>query len=163
MNTRIQVEHPVTEMVTGIDLIKEQLKIAAGEKLKITQDKVQIKGAAMECRINAEDPDHNFRPCPGKIEQLILPGGNNIRIDTHVYPGYTISPYYDSMIAKIIAYGKNRQEVISTMNRALRETVVSPLKTTVGMHQFILGIPRFIRGKFSTSFIDTVWEGRNKK
>ncbi|MBU1862265.1 MAG: acetyl-CoA carboxylase biotin carboxylase subunit [Candidatus Omnitrophica bacterium] len=163
MNTRIQVEHPVTEMVTGVDIIKEQIKIAAGEKLKLSQDKIKVRGAAMECRINAEDPDNNFRPCPGKIEQLILPGGNNIRVDTHVYPGYVISPYYDSMIAKIIAYGRNRAEVISVMQRALSETVIEPLKTTVALHQRILGIPKFIRGKYSTSFIDTMFEEHKKK
>ena len=117
----------------------------------------------MECRINAEDPENNFRPCPGKIEQLILPGGNNIRVDTHVYPSYVISPYYDSMIAKIIAYGKNRHDVINTMNRALGETVIEPLKTTVALHQRILSSTKFLRGKYSTNFIDLMFEAQKKK
>jgi len=163
MNTRIQVEHTITEMVTGIDLVKEQIKIAAGEKLKLTQDKVELRGVAMEVRINAEDPEYNFRPCPGKIEQLILPGGNNIRVDTHVYPNYVISPYYDSMIAKFIAYGKTRSDVITTMTRALNETVIKPLKTTVPIHLEILNHPKFVRGKYSTSFVDTALESQKKK
>lgn len=163
MNTRIQVEHTITEMVTGIDLIKEQIKVAAGEKLKLTQDKVELRGAAMECRINAEDPANNFRPCPGKVEEWIMPGGNNVRIDTHVYPQYVISPYYDSMIAKFIAYGKDRNEVLAVMNRALNETVIRPLKTTVPILLDILNHPKFIRGKFSTSFVDTVLESQKKK
>ncbi len=163
MNARIQVEHPVTEMVTGVDLIKEQIRIADGEKLSLTQDKVRINGAAMECRINAEDPDNNFLPFPGKIEQLVLPGGNNIRVDTHVYPGYVISPYYDSMIAKIIAYGKNRTEVINVMNRALGETVIDPLRTTISLHQRVLAHSKFLRSKYSTSFVDFILEGQKKK
>lgn len=163
MNTRIQVEHPVTEMVTGIDLIKEQIKIADGQKMKLTQDKVQIKGHAMEVRVNAEDPDSNFRPCPGKIEQFIMPGGMNVRIDTHVHAGAVIPPYYDSMIAKIIAYGRDRSEAIQILNRALNETLIEPVKTTVSLHQRILGIPKFIRGKYSTSFIDEFFENQKKK
>ncbi len=164
MNTRIQVEHTVTEMVTGIDLIKEQIKIAAGEKFKLTQDKIKITGVAMECRVNAEDPSNNFMPCPGKIANLILPGGNNVRVDTHVYPGYTISPYYDSMIAKIIAYGKDRNEVINVMSRALKETVVSPtLKTTIPYTLRILDDPKFLRGKFSTKFIEQFESKKRKK
>ena len=163
MNTRIQVEHTITEMMTGIDLIKEQIKIAAGEKMKLSQDKIEVKGAAMECRINAEDPKNNFRPCPGKIEQLIFPGGNNVRVDSHVYQGCTISQYYDSMIAKIITYGKNRAEVINIMNRALNETVIEPLKTTVPFHLKILSSQKFLRGKFSTSFVDTFLVDAKKK
>jgi len=154
MNTRIQVEHPVTEMVTGIDLVKEQIKIAAGEKLKIKQDDVKIKGAAIECRINAEDPEKNFLPSPGKIEQLNLPGGFGVRVDTHIYPGYTISPYYDSMVAKLITYGKNRNEAIKVMRRALEEFYVSPIKTTIGFHSQILGHRNFLDGKATTHFIE---------
>jgi len=158
MNTRIQVEHPVTEMVTGVDLVKEQIRIASGEKLKLTQDKVEIKGAAIECRINAEDPDNNFMPSPGKIEELILPGGPGVRIDTHVYPGFQISPYYDSMVAKLITYGKNRQEAIAKMQRALSEFTIGPIKTTIPLHRRILSRPRFIRGRTNTHFIDHLLE-----
>ena len=154
MNTRIQVEHPVTEMVTGIDLVKEQIKVAMGEKLKIKQEQIKFKGAAIECRINAEDPDNNFIPCPGKIEQLNLPGGPGIRVDTHIYPGYTISPYYDSMVAKLIAFGRNRQEAIQVMRRALDEFYISPIKTTAGLHAQIMQNPIFIDGKVTTHFLE---------
>jgi len=154
MNTRIQVEHPVTEMITGIDLVKEQIRIAVGEKLKVKQEDIKFKGAAIECRINAEDPDNNFIPSPGKIEQLNLPGGLGIRIDTHIYPGYTISPHYDSMVAKIIAYGKNRQEAIRVMDRALQEFYISPIKTTSALHLDILNHPMFLQGKVSTHFLE---------
>jgi len=154
MNTRIQVEHPVTEMVTGIDLIKEQIKVAAGEKLTIRQEDVQITGAAIECRINAEDPRNNFMPCPGTIEELNLPGGRGVRIDTHIYPGYRISPFYDSMVAKLIVHGADRQEAIRIMRRALEEFFVSPVKTTIDLHLDILSHPLFIKGDFSTHFIE---------
>ena len=154
MNTRIQVEHPVTEMVTGIDLVKEQIFAACGQKLKIKQDNLRINGAAIECRINAEDPTNNFMPCPGKIEELILPGGYGVRVDTHIYSGYKISPYYDSMMAKLIVHGKNRMEAIRRMRRALDEFIVSPVKTTIGMHREILSHPQFIDGKVSTHFLE---------
>ncbi|MCR4338218.1 MAG: acetyl-CoA carboxylase biotin carboxylase subunit [Candidatus Omnitrophica bacterium] len=154
MNTRIQVEHPVTEMVTGIDLIKEQIKVAAGEKLKIKQDDVKINGAAIECRINAEDPLNNFMPSPGKIEELNLPGGPGVRIDTHIYPGYTISPFYDSMVAKLIVHGKNRAEAIKIMRRALDEFYIGPIKTTIDLHKEIFQHPLFIDGKVSTHFLE---------
>jgi len=154
MNTRIQVEHPVTEMVTGIDLIKEQIKAAAGEKLMIRQEDVQINGAAIECRINAEDPRNNFMPCPGTIEELNLPGGRGVRIDTHIYPGYKISPFYDSMVAKLIVHGSDRQEAIQIMRRALEEFFVSPVKTTIDLHLDILSHPLFVKGDFSTHFIE---------
>ncbi|MFA4854139.1 MAG: acetyl-CoA carboxylase biotin carboxylase subunit [Candidatus Omnitrophota bacterium] len=153
MNTRIQVEHPVTEMVTGIDLIKEQLRVASGEKLKIHQDDVQIRGAAIECRINAEDPDNNFMPCPGKIESLILPGGPNVRLDTHIYAGYEIPPYYDSLIAKLIVHGNNRQEAIRTMRRALSEFYISPIKTTIPFHLKLMDNALFKKGDISTHFL----------
>jgi acetyl-CoA carboxylase biotin carboxylase subunit len=154
MNTRIQVEHPVTEMVTGIDLVKEQIKIAAGEKLTIKQEDVVFKGAAIECRINAEDPENNFMPSPGTIEELNFPGGLGVRIDTHIYPGYKISPYYDSMVAKLITFGRDRQEAISIMKRALDEFYISPIKTTIGLHSRILENQLFVDGKISTHFLE---------
>ena len=156
MNTRVQVEHPVTEMLTGIDIVKEQIKIASGEKLKIKQDDVNFKGWAIECRINAEDPDHDFRPCPGKIVGLNLPGGLGVRIDTHIYPGYEISPYYDSMIAKVVSYADNRRLAISVMQRALDEFIVEPIKTTVPFHKKVLSDSAFLRGKYSTTFVDKI-------
>jgi acetyl-CoA carboxylase biotin carboxylase subunit len=154
MNTRIQVEHPVTEMVTGIDLIKEQIKVAAGEKLKIKQDDVKINGAAIECRINAEDPNNNFMPSPGKITELNLPGGYGVRVDTHIYQGYSIPPFYDSMVAKLIVHDKTRGEAIMKMRRALEEFYVSPIKTTIGLHSEILEHPLFVEGKVSTHFLE---------
>jgi acetyl-CoA carboxylase biotin carboxylase subunit len=162
MNTRVQVEHPVTEMVTGIDIVKEQIKIAAGEKLKIKQDDVKITGHAIECRINAEDPDNNFIPSPGKIMELNLPGGPGIRIDTHIYPGYTISPYYDSMVAKLIAYGKDRKDAIRIMSRALDEFYISPIKTTAGLHSEILKNSIFLSGKVSTHFLEKIQKVDNE-
>jgi len=153
MNTRIQVEHPVTEMVTGIDLIKEQIRVASGEKLKIQQENVQIKGAAIECRINAEDADNNFMPSPGKIEALILPGGPNVRLDTHIYAGYEVPSYYDSLVAKLIVYGNNRYEAIRTMRRALSEFYIAPIKTTIPFHLKLMDNPLFKRGDISTHFV----------
>ncbi|MBU1870368.1 MAG: acetyl-CoA carboxylase biotin carboxylase subunit [Candidatus Omnitrophica bacterium] len=153
MNTRIQVEHPVTEMVTGLDLIKEQIRIAAGEKIKLQQDDIPLKGHAIECRINAEDHTNNFMPSPGKIEQLILPGGPNVRVDTHIYAGYEISPYYDSLVAKLITWGKNRQEAIKTMQRALNEFHIAPIKTTIPFHLGLMENTLFLKGDFSTHFI----------
>jgi acetyl-CoA carboxylase biotin carboxylase subunit len=154
MNTRLQVEHPVTEMVTGTDIVKEQILIAAGEKISFLQDDIEFRGHAIECRINAEDPDNNFMPSPGKIETWIVPGGPHIRVDSHCYSGYSIPPYYDSMIAKFIAYGKNRHEAIAIMLRALKETQIGPIKTTVPLHEKILNRPRFRQGAVSTHFID---------
>ena len=156
MNTRIQVEHPVTEMVTGIDIVKEQICAAAGEKLKIKQENVVIKGSSIECRINAEDPENNFLPSPGKIDTLNLPGGLGVRIDTHIYPGYTIVPYYDSMVAKLIVHGKSREEAIKIMLRALDEFIISPIKTTIGLHREILNHPLFLKGTFSTNFLEKI-------
>src|SRR3989338_8501117 len=156
MNTRIQVEHPVTEMVTGVDIVKEQIRIATGEKLKIKQENVTLKGAAIECRINAEDPENNFLPCPGKIEALNLPGGFGVRVDTHIYPGYVIGPYYDSMVAKLITHGKNREEAIRIMLRALDECVIGPIKTTVALHKEILNHPLFLKGTISTHFLEKI-------
>jgi len=153
MNTRIQVEHPVTEMVYGIDLIKEQIRIASGEKLRFQQDDVQIRGSSMECRINAEDYLNDFMPCPGKIEVLNLPGGSGVRLDTHIYPGYEIPPYYDSLLAKLITYGKDRTEAIQIMKRALDEFIIEPIKTTIPFHQRLLQNPYFIKSDISTHFV----------
>ena len=153
MNTRIQVEHPITEMVTSIDIVKEQIKIANGEILSFSQDKVEIKGHAIECRINAENPRKGFIPSPGKIEFLNLPGGNGIRVDTAVYSGYTIPPTYDSMIAKLIAYGKNREETINKMLRALDEFVIEGIDNNIEFQIDILNNEKFRLGDFDTSFI----------
>ena len=154
MNTRIQVEHPITEMRTGIDIVKEQIKIAAGEELKYKQKDIKFEGHAIECRINAENPAKNFMPCPGKIEGLHLPGGNGIRIDTAIYDGYTIPANYDSMIVKIITYGSNRNEAISKMKRALEEVVIEGIETNVDFLLEIISNLNFIRGKYDTSFIE---------
>ena len=162
MNTRIQVEHPVTEMVTGIDLIKEQLRVAAGERLKFQQDEIHVKGCALECRINAEDFENNFMPCPGKIQNLILPGGPNVRIDSHIYPGYEISPYYDSLVAKVITWGANRMEAIKTMQRALTEFEISPIKTTIPFHLRLLANSSFLKGDISTHFVQEMLKEEQK-
>ena len=154
MNTRIQVEHPITEMRTGIDLVKEQIKIAAGETLKVKQKEIEFRGHAIECRINAENPNQKFRPSPGKINDMNFPGGNGIRIDTAIYNGYLIPPYYDSMIAKIIAYGSNRNEAISKMKRALEELVIDGVNTNRDFLFDIITNRNFIRGNFDTSFIE---------
>jgi len=154
MNTRIQVEHPITEMRTGIDLVKEQIRIAAGEELKWKQKEIIWKGHALECRINAENPSKNFMPSPGTIQEMNLPGGNGIRIDTAIYSGYTIPPYYDSMIAKIITYGVNRNEAISKMKRALEELVIDGVETNRDFLFDIIRNPNFIRGNFDTSFVE---------
>ncbi len=147
MNTRLQVEHPVTELVTGIDLVKEQLKVAAGERLSFKQDDIKFRGAAIEVRINAEDPDDGFRPCPGMIETYHAPGGPNIRLDTHVYAGYRVPPNYDSLLAKLITYGPTRQDAIRVMQRALDEFVVEPLKTTTTFHRRLFADAQFLRGQ----------------
>ena len=154
MNTRIQVDHGITEERTGIDIVKEQIRISAGEKLKIKQKDVEFRGHVIECRINAENPSKNFRPSPGKITGLILPGGNGIRVDTFVYEGYTIPPNYDSMIAKIIAHGKTRNEAISKMKRALEETVIEGVDTNIDFLFTIIRNSNFLRGKYDTSFIE---------
>ncbi len=154
MNTRIQVEHPVTEFVTGIDIVKEQLKIASGEPLSFRQEDVKIEGHAIECRINAEDPDKNFQPCPGKITMLYLPGGGGVRVDTHVYQGYTIPPHYDSLIAKLIVHGKDRIEAIERMKRALDEFIIEGIKTTIPFHRKIMEDEDFVKGNIHTSFIE---------
>lgn len=154
MNTRIQVEHPITEMVTGIDLIKEQLKIASGEKLSVTQEEVTFNGWAIECRINAENPEKNFMPSPGKINYYLPPGGFGVRVDSAVYPGYTIPPYYDSMIAKLITYGATREEAIARMKRALSEFVIEGIATTIPFHLRLLEHEKFVSGDFNTKFLE---------
>ncbi len=156
MNTRIQVEHPVTEMVTGVDIVKEQIKIAAGMKLSLQQENIKLDGHAIECRINAEDPLNHFMPCPGKIESLNLPGGPNIRLDTHIYQNYTISPYYDSLLAKLIAHTPSRKETINSLKRALDEFIIEPVKTTIPFHKQVLNNQSFIDGKFSTHFVENL-------
>ncbi|MBP3707609.1 MAG: acetyl-CoA carboxylase biotin carboxylase subunit, partial [Clostridia bacterium] len=150
-----QVEHPITEMRTGIDIVKEQIRIAAGEELKFKQKDIKFEGHSIECRINAENPSKNFMPCPGKIEDIHLPGGNGIRVDTAIYNGYVIPPYYDSMIAKIIVHGATRNEAISKMKRALEELVIDGPDTNRDFLFEIIKNPNFIRGRFDTSFIET--------
>jgi acetyl-CoA carboxylase biotin carboxylase subunit len=154
MNTRIQVEHPVTEMITGLDLITEQIRIAQGEPLKITQDQVQFNGHAIECRINAEDPDQNFRPHPGKISGYLPPGGPGVRMDSHVYTDYEIPPYYDSLIGKLIVWGPNRDIAIRRMRRALRECAITGVPTTISFHQKLLDNPTFLKGEIYTKFVE---------
>jgi len=154
MNTRIQVEHPVTEAVTGIDILKEQIKSAAGEKLGLSQSKIKMEGHAIECRINAEDPYDGFLPSPGKIEELYFPGGFGLRVDTHVYSGYKIPPFYDSLIAKVIAYGKTRDDALINMKRALDELLVRPIKTTTPFLREIIQDERFCRGDYYTDFVN---------
>jgi acetyl-CoA carboxylase biotin carboxylase subunit len=153
MNTRIQVEHPVTEMITGIDLVKEQIKIALGKKLPFAQRHIQIKGHAIECRINAEDVKANFRPSPGKITQLILPGGNGVRIDTHIYPGYEVPPYYDSMIAKLIVHAPTRKEAIRKMIVALEQFMIDGITTNIEFHYSLLHTQEFVSGNVDTGFV----------
>ncbi len=162
MNTRVQVEHPVTESVTGIDIIKEQIKIASGETLSYKQKDITFTGHSMEVRINAEDPSKNFMPCPGKITDLHLPGGNGVRIDTAIYPGYTIPPYYDSMIAKIIVHGKNRDESIAKMKSAISELVVEGITTNADFILKILEDKDFVSNNYDTSFISKKF-GKNTK
>jgi len=153
MNTRIQVEHPITEMITGIDLIKEQIKIAAGEELQFTQSDIKLEGHAIECRINAENTERGFMPSPGKIERLIVPGGKDVRIDSAVYQGYVIPPNYDSMIAKLIVHGKNREEAIMKMRRALYEFVIEGVYTNIDFQLQILMDEDFNKGDYDTGFI----------
>ncbi len=153
MNTRIQVEHPVTEMITGLDLIREQIRIAQGEKLEIRQNQVHLNGHAIECRINAEDPAYNFRPHPGKISAYLPPGGPGVRMDSHVYTDYEIPPYYDSLIGKLIVWGPDRLTAIQRMKRALRECAITGIPTTLEFHQKILETPAYLAGDIYTNFI----------
>jgi acetyl-CoA carboxylase biotin carboxylase subunit len=157
VNARIQVEHPVTELVTGIDLVREQIRIAAGEPLRFNQDQVEHRGVAIECRINAEDPAEGFRPCPGVITRWQPPGGPAVRLDTHVVPGYRVPPNYDSLLAKLIVYQPTRAEAIACMRRALGEFVVEGVQTTIPLHREILNHSSFIEGQVDTTFIERNW------
>jgi acetyl-CoA carboxylase biotin carboxylase subunit len=153
MNTRVQVEHPITEMITGIDIVKEQLHIAAGQKLSIAQSDIKIKGHAIECRINAEDP-RTFMPSPGTINHFHAPGGPGVRIDSHIYSSYKVPPYYDSLIAKIIAYGENREIALARMRNALEETVVDGIKTNLPLHLDILRGSTFQKGEVNIHYLE---------
>jgi acetyl-CoA carboxylase biotin carboxylase subunit len=154
MNTRIQVEHPVTELVTGADLVKEQIRIAAGERITLEQDRLGLRGHAIECRINAEDPERDFAPSPGTVTEFYVPGGPGIRVDTHVYSGYVIPPFYDSMIAKLLAHGNTREEAISRMRRALEEFVIEGVATTIPFHAAMMRDPDFVLGEFDTGTLE---------
>jgi len=154
MNTRIQVEHPVTEMVTGIDLIAEQLRIAGGEKISVSQDQICLQGHAIECRINAEDSTHNFRPAPGRITGWLPPGGPGVRVDSHVYTGYDIPPFYDSLIGKLIVWGRDRNTALKRMERALNECAVTGIPTTIDFHLQLLNRDEFLRGDVHTKFVE---------
>ena len=160
MNTRIQVEHPVTERITGVDLVREQIRVAAGNPLSFTQEDIQIRGHAIECRINAEDPV-TFMPCPGLIEAFHAPGGPGIRTETHIYDGYRVPPNYDSMIGKIIAFGETRDLAIARMRVALDEMVLSGIKTNVGLHKWLLHDPGFLRGGFNIHYLEKRLEERS--
>ena len=163
MNKRIQVEHPITEEVTGIDLVRYQIMVATGEPLKHKQGDITFKGHAIECRINAEDPFDDFRPSPGRIEMYYQPGGRGVRVDTHAYAGYTIPPTYDSMIGKLITYGKDRREAMDKMSRALGEYMITGVKTTISFQQAILQDPNFRRGVYSTGFVDQLLSGARRE
>jgi pyruvate carboxylase subunit A len=154
MNTRVQVEHPVTEMVTGVDIVKEQLRVAAGEPLGLRQEDVRMNGWAIECRINAEDPLCSFAPSPGRLTRYHAPGGIGIRVDSGVYEGYTIPPFYDSLIAKLVAWGRDRDEAVARMKRALFEFVIAGSESNVAFHQAVMENPRFLRGELDTHFIE---------
>ncbi|MEC2056872.1 acetyl-CoA carboxylase biotin carboxylase subunit [Peribacillus psychrosaccharolyticus] len=154
MNTRIQVEHPVTEMVTGVDLIKEQIRVASNEKLSLSQSDVQFNGWAIECRINAENPEKNFMPSAGKIQMYLPPGGYGVRVDSAAYPGYVIPPYYDSMIAKLIVHAPSRAEAINKMKRALSEFAIEGIHTTIPFHSKLLQHEQFVSGEFNTKFLE---------
>jgi acetyl-CoA carboxylase, biotin carboxylase subunit len=156
MNTRVQVEHPVTEMVTGIDIIKEQIKIATGEELSYKQKNIKLTGSSIECRINAEDPFNNFMPSPGEITAYNIPGGLGVRVDTHVYQGYKIPPHYDSMLGKLIVHGKNREEAINILRRCLDEFVIEGIKTTLPLFQKIINDQKFITSNFDTSYMENL-------
>jgi acetyl-CoA carboxylase biotin carboxylase subunit len=156
MNPRIQVEHPVTEMVTGVDLIQEQIRVASGQPLSYSQDDIVMRGHAIECRVNAEDPENNFSPTPGRLDTYVAPGGPWTRVDSHCYPGWTVSPFYDSLIAKLIVWAPDRNAAIDRMQRALAEFQISGrgVRTTIPFHQRVLAHPMFRRGEVSTEFVE---------
>ena len=163
MNTRVQVEHCVTEMISQVDIVREQILVAAGEKLSYTQDDVKLRGHAIECRINAEDPENGFMPCPGTIDAYLAPGGFGVRVDSHSYAGYKIPPYYDSMIGKLICWGETRNEARRRMYQALKEYVILGVKTTIPFHQQIVEDEVFISGKFNTGFIEDYYKRIGKE
>ena len=156
MNTRLQVEHPVTELVTGIDIVKEQFKIAAGEKLSLRQEDIKLNGSAIECRITAEDPENNFAPSTGKIIELIEPGGIGVRVDSGIYEGFEVPIYYDPLIAKLLVWAPTRKEAIKRMRRALSEYIIRGIKTSIPFHQIVMQNPNFIAGDYDTTFIDRI-------
>jgi acetyl-CoA carboxylase biotin carboxylase subunit len=159
MNTRLQVEHPVTEMITGIDLVREQIRVASGEGLSCTQEQVHLHGHAIECRINAEDPE-TFAPSPGLVKNYVAPGGMHVRVDSGLYTGYKVPPYYDSMIGKLIVYGSNRDSCIRRLKRALEEYVVEGMKTTVPLHQKLVRDPEFLAGNYTIKWLEQ-WLAKN--
>ena len=161
MNTRVQVEHPVTEMVTGVDIVKEQLRIASGEKLSIKQSDVKINGHAFECRINAEDPV-TFLPCPGKINLFHAPGGNGVRVDSHIYSGYTVPPYYDSLIAKLITHGADRDGALARMSNALDELLIDGIRTNTPLHKDIIRDAEFQKGGVNIHYLESKLASSNK-
>jgi acetyl-CoA carboxylase biotin carboxylase subunit len=158
VNARIQVEHPVTELVTGIDLVKSQIRIAAGEPLPFRQSDIAHRGCAIECRINAEDPAHNFRPSPGLITRWQPPGGPGVRLDTHVTSGYRVPPNYDSLVAKLLVYQPTRDDALACMRRALDEFTVEGIHTTIPIHREIMRHPAFQAGQVDTTFIERTWQ-----
>jgi len=159
INARIQVEHPVSELVTGMDLVQWQIRIAAGESLSMRQDSIKQNGAAIECRINAESPEDGFRPSPGRIDEFVLPGGPGVRVDTHTHAGYIVSPYYDSLIAKLLVHRPTRGAAITAMRNALDEFVISPLKTTIPVHRAIMEHASFVKGDIDTGLIEREFSG----
>jgi len=159
-STRIQVEHPITELVMGIDLLTEQLAIAAGQELSLLKRNMRPRGHAIECRINAEDPEDGFRPQPGQVESFHMPGGAGIRVDTHLYTEYIVPPYYDSMLAKLIAFGKDREQAIARMYRALSECVIEGVKTTIPFHRWVMSRKDFREGQYDTSYVEKIYENR---
>ena len=163
VNKRIQVEHPITEEVTGIDLVRQQILIAMGEPLRISQGDLTFRGHAIECRINAEDPFDDFRPCPGRIEMYYAPGGRGVRVDSHAYAGYMVPPHYDSLLSKLVAYGRDRREAMDKMHRALSEYMITGVKTTIPFEQAILQDPNFRRGVYSTNFIEQLLGGPRRE
>jgi len=163
VNKRIQVEHPITEEVTGVDLVKQQILVAMGEPLKLSQSDIKFNGHAIECRINAEDPWNEFRPSPGKIEMYYAPGGRGVRLDSHAYAGYTIPSHYDSMIAKLITHGTNRRDAMNKMNRALDEYIITGIKTTIPFEKAVLHDPEFCRGVYTTNFVEELLGGGRRE
>ena len=158
VNARIQVEHPVTELVTGIDLVREQIRIAAGEPIAWRQEEITPRGVAIECRINAEDPAADFRPCPGVVQRWQVPGGPGVRLDTHVVTGYRVPPNYDSLLAKLLVYQPDRSAALSCMRRALAEFLIDGIQTTVPLHREIFNHSSFIDGQVDTTFVERNWQ-----